>query len=238
VTVRVIHVQENLLAVNDVVAARNRQRFDRTGVLAVNLIASPGAGKTSLITATLRALRSRARVAVIEGDIAGSLDAERAQAAGALAAVQINTGGGCHLEAHMVEQALENLDLAGLDLVFIENVGNLVCTNHWALGEQLKVCVASTDEGHDKPVKYPEVFSESDAIVLNKLDLLALSGFEREAFYPAVRALNPQAPVFEMSCRTGQGLPAWVDYLLTQHSNLAAAPGGLAAGGVEMARHA
>jgi hydrogenase nickel incorporation protein HypB len=218
VTVRVIHVQENLLAVNDVVAGRNRQRFDQAGVLAVNLIASPGAGKTSLIAATLRALAGRVRVAVIEGDIAGSLDAERALAAGAAAAVQINTGGGCHLEAHMVERALADLDLAGLDGVFIENVGNLVCPNHWALGEHLKVCVASTAEGHDKPVKYPEVFAASDAIVLNKLDLLDLSGFERDQFYPAVRALNPAAPVFELSCRTGQGLAAWVDWLMARRA--------------------
>ena len=215
-TVRVIQVQENLLLANEIVAARNRQRFDLSGTLAVNLIASPGAGKTSLIEATLGALNGRARVAVIEGDLAGSLDAERAQAAGALAAVQINTGGNCHLEAHMIEHALEGLDLAEYDLVLIENVGNLVCPNHWALGEQLKVCVTSTPEGHDKPVKYPDVFSESDAVVINKIDLLELSGFEREKFYPAVRALNPGAPIFELSCRTGLGLAAWLDWLLAQ----------------------
>jgi len=214
VSVRVLHVQENLLASNDVVAARNRRRFDQAGLLAVNLIASPGAGKTSLITATLRALAGWASVAVIEGDIAGSVDAERAQAAGAAAAVQINTGGGCHLEAHMVERALDGLDLAALNLVFIENVGNLVCPNHWVLGEHLKVCVASTAEGHDKPAKYPEVFAQSDAVVLNKIDLLELTGFERGVFYSDLRALNRRAPVFELSCRTGQGLAIWLDWLL------------------------
>jgi hydrogenase nickel incorporation protein HypB len=198
------------------VAVRNRQRFDQAGVLAINLIASPGAGKTSLVEATLRALSGQLRAAVIEGDIAGSLDAERAQAAGAAAAVQINTGGNCHLEAHMVARALDDLDLARVDLVLIENVGNLVCPNHWALGAHRKVCVASTAEGHDKPLKYPEIFAESDAIVLNKIDLLALAGFEPGVFYPAVRALNPRAPVLELSCRTGQGLDAWVNWLLAQ----------------------
>jgi hydrogenase nickel incorporation protein HypB len=212
VTVRVLHVQENLLASNDVVAARNRRRFDQAGVLAVNLIASPGAGKTSLITATLRALAGRASVAVIEGDIAGSVDAERAQAAGAAAAVQINTGGGCHLEAHMVERALDGLDLAALNLVFIENVGNLVCPNHWALGEHL------------------EVFAASDAVILNKIDLLELTGFERGVFYSDLRALNRRAPVFEVSCRTGRGLAFWVDWLLTHFTPQARAGRASAAG--------
>jgi hydrogenase nickel incorporation protein HypB len=124
----------------------------------------------------------------------------------------------------MVERALADLDLAALDSVLIENVGNLVCPNHWALGEHLKVCVASTPEGHDKPVKYPEVFTASDAIVLNKVDLLDLTGFEREPFYAAVRALNPSAPVFELSCRTGQGLPAWVDWLMARRAQPAVLP--------------
>jgi hydrogenase nickel incorporation protein HypB len=196
--------------------------------LALNFIASPGAGKTSLIARIVPALRGRARVGVIEGDIAGSLDAERALAAGAVAAVQINTGGGCHLEAHMVAQALAGLDLPGLDLLFIENVGNLVCPNHWALGEHLKVCLASTAEGHDKPVKYPEIFAASDVIVLNKLDLLDYVDFDLSAFYHAVRALNPTAPVFEVSCRSGAGLPAWADWLVAQWAAQTAVPVGVA----------
>jgi hydrogenase nickel incorporation protein HypB len=142
-------------------------------------------------------------------------------AAGAAAAHQINTGGNCHLEAHMIAQALDALDLSAVDLLFVENVGNLVCPTHWALGEQLKLCVLSTAEGHDKPVKYPEIFAASDVIVLNKIDLIELVDFERARFYESVRALNPQAPIFEVSCRTGAGVEAWAGWLRAQ----AQAPG-------------
>ncbi len=215
-SVHTVKIVKDLLAANDHVAALNRQRFLAAGVLAVNVIASPGAGKTSLIVRTLEALRDTARIGVIEGDIAGSIDAEKVLAAGAADAVQINTGGNCHLEAGMVQQALDDLDLNRLDIVFIENVGNLICPNHWALGEQIKLCLASTAEGHDKPVKYPEIFAASDVIVLNKIDLIELVDFERDFFYESVRALNRRAPIFEVSCRTGAGLTAWVDWLLNQ----------------------
>lgn len=213
-----IKVVKSLLAGNDQVAADNRQRILEAGVLAINVIASPGAGKTSLIIKTLATLRDQVRIAVIEGDIAGSIDAEKVLAAGASAAVQINTGGGCHLEANMVQQALESLDLSELDILFIENVGNLVCPTHWALGEQLKLCLLSTAEGHDKPIKYPEIFAVSDVIVLNKIDLIDLVDFERAAFYESVRALNRRAPIFEVSCRTGAGLATWADWLFCQWS--------------------
>lgn len=216
-TIQTLKIGQNLLAVNDVVAAQNRQRFQAAGVLAVNVIASPGAGKTSLIIKTLEALRGRRVVGVIEGDIAGRIDAERVLAAGAATALQINTGGNCHLEAHMIAQALDALDLTGIDLLFIENVGNLVCPTHWALGEQLKLCILSTAEGHDKPVKYPEIFAVSDVIVLNKIDLIDLVDFERDRFYESVRALNREAPIFEVSCRTGTGLAAWADWLAARH---------------------
>ncbi len=213
-SVQTIQIVKNLLASNDEVAERNRRRFEEAGVLAVNVIASPGAGKTSLIVKTMQALGDRAAVGVIEGDIAGSIDAERVLQAGAREAVQINTGGNCHLEAHMVEQALDKLDLGSLDIVFIENVGNLVCPTNWALGEGLKLCVLSTAEGHDKPVKYPDIFATGDVIVLNKIDLTELVDFSSEFFYKAVRALNPHAPVFEVSCRTGEGLNEWAEWLL------------------------
>jgi hydrogenase nickel incorporation protein HypB len=216
-SVQTIKIIKNVLASNDELAARNAARFAEAGVLAVNVIASPGAGKTSLIVKTLDALRGRATVGVIEGDIAGSIDAERVLSAGAGGAVQINTGGNCHLEAHMVQQALGRLDLESLDVVFIENVGNLVCPTHWALGERIRLCLSSTAEGHDKPVKYPETFAASDVIILNKMDLLELVDFDRTAFYESVRALNRRAPIFEVSCRTGAGLAAWADWLLTQH---------------------
>lgn len=217
-----VPIGKRLLDGNDQVAAANRRRFDAAGVLAVNVMASPGAGKTSVIIRTLEALRDQARVGVIEGDIAGRIDADRVLAAGAAAAHQINTGGNCHLEAHMIAQALDALDLSAVDLLFVENVGNLVCPTHWALGEQLKLCVLSTAEGHDKPVKYPEIFAASDVIVLNKIDLIDLVDFERGRFYESVRALNPQAPIFEISCRTGAGVEAWAGWLRAQ----APVPGG------------
>jgi hydrogenase nickel incorporation protein HypB len=218
-----IPIGKRLLDGNDQVAAANRARFDATGVLAVNVIASPGAGKTSVIIRTLEALRDRDRVGVIEGDIAGRIDADRVLAAGAAAAHQINTGGNCHLEAHMIAQALDALDLSAVDLLFVENVGNLVCPTHWALGEHLKLCVLSTAEGHDKPVKYPEIFAASDVIVLNKIDLIDLVDFERARFYESVRALNQAAPIFEVSCRTGAGLAAWADWLEQQQARVTGA---------------
>jgi hydrogenase nickel incorporation protein HypB len=215
-TIQTIKILKNILASNEQVALENHHRFAEAGVLVINLIASPGAGKTSVIVRTLERLRDQIAIGVIEGDIAGSIDAERVLAAGAHDAVQINTGGNCHLEANMIQRALENLDLSRLDVVLIENVGNLVCPTHWALGEELKLCILSTAEGHDKPVKYPEIFAASDVIILNKMDLIELVDFDRTAFYEAVRALNPHAPIFELSCRTSAGMSAWADWLLDQ----------------------
>lgn len=215
-TIQTINLVQNVLASNDDAARKNRKRFTDAGVLAVNVIASPGAGKTSVIVKTLQALRGRARVGVIEGDIAGVIDTERVLEAGAQDAVQINTGGNCHLEANMVERALGELDLNQLDIVFIENVGNLVCPTHWALGEELKLCLSSTAEGHDKPLKYPEIFALSDVIILNKTDLSQLVDFDRTFFRSSVRALNPHAPLYEISCRTGYGVAAWVDWIECQ----------------------
>ena len=209
-----VKMVKNILTGNDELAARNRDCFETAGVLAVNVMASPGAGKTSLIVKTIEELSGRARIGVIEGDIAGRIDTEKVLAAGAADAVQINTGGSCHLEANMIQQALNNLDLSALDIVFVENVGNLVCPTHWALGEQLKLCILSTPEGHDKPVKYPELFAASDVIVLSKMDLIDLVGFESDFFYESVRALNQAAPIFELSCRTGQGVERWIDWLV------------------------
>jgi hydrogenase nickel incorporation protein HypB len=157
-------------------------------------------------------------VGVIEGDIAGVIDTQKVLAAGAHDAVQINTGGNCHLEARMVQPALDELALGELDVVFIENVGNLVCPTHWALGEALKVCLLSAAEGDDKPLKYPEIFAVSDAILLNKVDLIELVEFDRPRFYESVRALNRHAPIFEVSCRTGHGLPEWAGWLASQQT--------------------
>ena len=215
-SVQTIKIVRNVLASNDGVAERNRARFMDAGVLAINVIASPGAGKTSLIVRTMQALRGVARVGVIEGDIAGSIDTEKVLAAGAADAVQINTGGNCHLEANMVQRALDDLDLRQLDMVFIENVGNLVCPTHWALGESVKLCLISAAEGHDKPVKYPEIFAACNVVVLNKIDLIEMVDFERAFFYDSLRAVNRDVPVFEVSCRTGVGINAWAQWLDAQ----------------------
>ncbi|MGI8478203.1 MAG: hydrogenase nickel incorporation protein HypB, partial [Thermomicrobiales bacterium] len=215
-TVKIVQVLENMLAGDDQKAARNRERFDAAGVLAVNVMAAPGAGKTSLIVRTIGALRGRARVGVIEGDIAGTIDTEKVLAAGARDALQINTGGNCHLEAGMVDRALDGLDLSGIDVLVIENVGNLVCPTHWALGEHLRLCLVGVAEGHDKPIKYPEMFAISEVIVLNKTDLIQHVDFDLGLFTESVRALNPGAPIFEVSCRTGAGLDAWADWLMAE----------------------
>ncbi len=217
-TTHTVKVVQNLLAANDQVAEANRIRFMEAGALAINIIASPGAGKTNLIVKTIAALDGRASVGVIEGDIAGSIDTEKVLACGAVDAVQINTGGNCHLEAGMIRQALDDLDLESLDIVFIENVGNLICPNHFALGEAIKLCLASTAEGHDKPIKYPDIFAASDVVVLNKIDLAEMVDFDRDFFYEALRALNSEVPVFEISCRNGTGMAEWAQWLLQQQS--------------------
>jgi hydrogenase nickel incorporation protein HypB len=219
-SVKLVTIGERLLANNDQVAARARRRLDEAGVLAVNIMAAPGAGKTSFIGGTLRALNGRARVGVIEGDIAGSIDAEVVLAAGACDAVQINTGGNCHLEAEMVDRALDDLDLDQIDVLFVENVGNLVCPTHWDLGEHVKLCLVGAAEGDDKPMKYPPMFAGANVVVLNKIDLIDFVNFDREFFTKSVRALNPVAPLFEVSSRTGFGLAAWADWLLTQRAAL------------------
>ncbi|MEJ7653916.1 MAG: hydrogenase nickel incorporation protein HypB [Chloroflexia bacterium] len=189
--VKLVSIGKSLLAANDQAAARNRSRLRDANVLTINVMSSPGAGKTSLIVRTLEELRGSAEVGVIEGDIAGIIDTEKVLAAGARDAVQINTGGNCHLEANMVDRALDDMNLAKLDLLFVENVGNLVCPTHWALGEHLRLCLLGAAEGHDKPIKYPEIFAVSD-VVLNKVDLIEMS-FDRDRFYESVRALNQVA---------------------------------------------
>ena len=215
-TVQKVKVIKSVLSSNDEVAAQNRERFLAANVLAINVMASPGAGKTSLISKTIKALGQTLSIGVIEGDITGSIDTERVLKAGARDAVQINTGGNCHLEANMVQAALADLDLSQLDMVFVENVGNLVCPTHWSLGEQLKLCLIGAAEGDDKPIKYPEMFARSNVIILNKIDLIELVDFKREFFYESVRALNPDVPIFELSCRTGDGFANWTDWLTTQ----------------------
>ena len=225
-----LSVGEAILGANERLAAVNRETLDRVGVFSLNLMASPGAGKTSLIECTLQALPGSLRVGVIDGDIATSLDADRAAAAGA-AAVQVNTGGECHLDAAMIQPALQRLDLPGLDLLIVENVGNLVCPASFALGTHKNILIASVPEGADKPHKYPGMYRGIDALVLNKIDLLPYVDFDQTFFQKGVEALNPGVITFPLSCRTGEGLQAWLGWIeaevLTyrqQHPRQTAAP--------------
>lgn len=208
-----IPVVEKILSANDRLAAENRAKFDDANVFAINVMASPGAGKTSLIEQTVSALKGKLRIGMINGDIATSFDADRAAAAGA-AAVQINTGGDCHLDAVMLQAALPQLDLANLDLIIVENVGNLVCPAEFKLGTHKSILVASIPEGDDKPYKYPSMYRGVDAVVINKIDLLPYVSFRVDFFKQGIEALNPGVTQFELSCRSGDGLDGWLNWLL------------------------
>ncbi len=209
-----IPIVENILNANDKLAQANRARIDAAGVFSINILASPGAGKTSLIEQTLPLLKDKLRVAAVDGDIATSIDADRAAAAGAGAAIQINTGGDCHLDAIMLHGALEQLDLTQFDLLIVENVGNLVCPANFKLGTHKTVLVASVPEGDDKPYKYPGTYRGVDALVINKIDLLPYVNFRMDYFQQGVQVLNPGVTTFSLSCRTGEGLDAWVEWLI------------------------
>lgn len=207
-----IPVVEKILSANEQLAQTIRSRFDKAGVFAVNLMASPGAGKTSLIEHTVQALAAKFRLAVIDGDIATSIDADRAAAAGATA-VQINTGGECHLDAVMLSGALNQLDLPQLDILLVENVGNLVCPANFKLGTHKNVLIASIPEGDDKPYKYPGMYQDVDALVINKVDLLPYIPFDMDYFRKGVQILNPDLVTFPLSCITGEGLDDWIAWL-------------------------
>jgi hydrogenase nickel incorporation protein HypB len=210
-----IQVVTNILAANDRIADENRALFAAKKIYVINLMSSPGAGKTSLVEKTILALRDRFRIGVIEGDIQSSYDAERVAALDT-PVVQINTGGGCHLDANMIREALPNLPLDAIDLLIVENVGNLVCPAEFRIGEDAKMMILSTPEGADKPLKYPLIFRESRVMILNKIDLLPHVDFDREKARRAALALNPDLEIFEISCRTGEGLAAWFDWLASR----------------------
>ncbi len=210
-----IKVLKDILGANEAIARKNQSRLDEHNILAINVMSSPGSGKTSLIMQTIRRLKQKTRIAVIEGDVASSIDADRVGKEG-VPVIQINTGGGCHLDANMTENALNNLPLQAIDLLIIENVGNLICPAEFALGEHKKVMLLSVPEGHDKPHKYPLMFTESDVVLLNKIDLLPYLDFDIDAFYKAVTGLNPKAQVFQVSCKTGEGLDQWLSWLLAR----------------------
>jgi len=209
-----ISVVEKILGANESLAEKNRARLDEAGVFAINLMASPGAGKTSLIEQTLPKLAERYRIAVIDGDIATSIDADRAAEAGADVAVQINTGGNCHLDAVMLQKGLEQVDLSEIDLLIVENVGNLVCPANFVLGTHKSVLVASVPEGDDKPYKYPGMYRGVDALVINKVDLMPYIPFKMDYFRKGVEVLNADLVTFPLSCSTGEGVEEWVNWII------------------------
>ncbi len=209
-----VKVATKILEANDRIALENRKIFDRAGVFVVNLMSGPGAGKTSLLEKTLSGKKDL-RIGVIEGDIAGSDDAERIEKFGA-PVVQINTGGACHLDANMISDVLGDLPLSEIDVLFIENVGNLVCPAEFKVGEDMKVMLLSIAEGHDKPLKYPLMFQESSALILNKIDLLPHTDVDIGKIKRDASSLNPKLEIFEVSCRTGEGISQWMDWLRGQ----------------------
>ena len=216
--IRTIPVVEKILSANDRIATDNRTRLDQAGVYALNLMASPGAGKTSLVERTVQGLADKLNIAVINGDLATSLDAERAEAAGAVS-VQINTGGDCHLDAIMLQQALAVLSLEPLDLLIVENVGNLICPSEFQLGTHQSVLIASTPEGADKPYKYPGTYRGVQVLVVNKIDLLPYVAFDMDYFQRGVETLNPGVRTFPLSCRTGEGIEDWLAWVVEQVEN-------------------
>ena len=210
-----VDVKTNVLAKNDAIASSLQQILQEKHIFVFNLMGSPGAGKTSLLEATLQDLAKDYNVAVIEGDLFTSKDAERIHALG-VPVIQINTVGGCHLDANMIQDAISDLDLDALDMIIIENVGNLVCPAEFDIGEAVKVTVLSVTEGEDKPLKYPLIFKESKAILLNKIDLLPYVPFDKEKAIKDIRNLNPQGQVFEISCTVKDGLVPWLTWLRKQ----------------------
>ena len=207
-----ITIAQNILAANDTIAQDIHQLLTTCGIRTINMMSSPGAGKTTLLEQTIERLRGQLEIGVIEGDIETGNDAERIEAAGA-ETVQINTRGACHLEAHMVRDALEEINLAGMRLLFIENIGNLVCPAAWDLGEDIRIVIASTTEGDDKPAKYPQMFAISQLMIVNKIDLLPYVDYSLEKVRRQALAINPNLRIFEVSCRTGEGLDAWCEWL-------------------------
>ncbi|HET6461213.1 MAG TPA: hydrogenase nickel incorporation protein HypB [Syntrophales bacterium] len=207
-----ITVVKNILDANDRIAEENRKLFDREKIYVLNLMSSPGAGKTSLVERTIVSLQNKYKIGVIEGDIQGSADAERIASLG-VPVVQINTGGACHIDGNMIREALPGLDLAQIDLLIAENVGNLVCPAEFKVGENTKVMVLSTPEGSDKPAKYPLMFQQSEAMIINKIDLLPYVDFDMAQAKRDALTLNPKLKIFEVSCTSSVGLKDWFDWL-------------------------
>jgi hydrogenase nickel incorporation protein HypB len=207
-----VKVVTRILEANDRIALENRKLFDKAGVFVMNLMSAPGAGKTSLIEQTIRQLKNSMAIGVIEGDIAGTDDAQRIESLGT-PVVQINTGGACHLDANMISEVIGDLQLKNLDVLIIENVGNLVCPAEFKVGEDIKVMILSIAEGDDKPLKYPLMFQESSALILNKIDLLPHTNANIDKIKKDSSSLNPSLKIFEVSCKTGEGISEWTKWI-------------------------
>jgi len=213
-----IKIVTNILQTNDEITLKNRRLLDEKGIYVINLMSSPGSGKTSLLERIIAKLKNDINIAVIEGDIYTTKDAMRIEAQG-VPVVQINTGGACHLDGQMIKDALNTLTLDNIDLLVIENVGNLVCPAEFEIGENIKICVLSTTEGNDKPSKYPLMFEKSGAIILNKIDLIDYTDFDKKEFYKDIKSLNANADIFETSCSKNQGIDAVCVWLLSKIKN-------------------
>ena len=211
-----INVVSKILEANERLAADNRKLFDSHGLLVINLMSAPGAGKTTLLVKTIKELGGQLRIGVIEGDIQGTYDAEQIGALD-VPVVQINTGGACHLDANMISESVKGLTLEDLDILIIENVGNLVCPAEFNVGEHMKVMLLSLTEGHDKPLKYPLMFQESSALLVNKMDLRPYVDADPEKIKKDAISLNPQINIFEVSCKTGDGISQWTGWLREIH---------------------
>jgi len=207
-----VKVVADILGANDRIAAENNRLFKECGVFVINVMSSPGAGKTTLLEKTLAALKDKYNIGVIEGDVATTADADRIEKMG-VPVVQINTGSACHLDGNMVRNALDEFDLKSLDLLIVENVGNLVCPAEFNVGEDCKVMLLSVPEGDDKPLKYPLMWHESKALVINKIDLIPYTNFNIEKATKDSLTLNPKLDIFPVSCRTGEGLEGWYGWL-------------------------
>jgi len=207
-----VKVVAQILEANDRIAAENKKVFHESGVYVINLMSAPGAGKTSLVERTIKELYKKLRIGVIEGDIAGTDDAQRIEVLG-IPVVQINTGGACHLDANMINEAIADVPLKDIDLLIIENVGNLVCPAEFKVGEDMKIMILSITEGDDKPLKYPLMFQESSALILNKIDLLPHTNADLKKIKNNSLSLNPSLKIFEVSCKTGEGISEWTSWL-------------------------
>jgi hydrogenase nickel incorporation protein HypB len=215
----VVDLRQAILEKNDRLAERNRGFFRARGLLTLNVLSSPGSGKTTFVQETIKALKGRLKAAVIVGDLATDNDAQRLKSTGA-PVVQVNTGTVCHLEAEMVAKSLKAIDINGIELLVIENVGNLVCPASYDLGEDLRVVLLSVTEGEDKPLKYPPMFASANVAVISKMDLAQVCGFDRELALKNVRRVSPKAQIFETSSRTGHGMDTWTNFLIEQHKKL------------------